>query len=40
MPEDLHKLLFESYDESEKRKNEDNDKFFDIMKKHHWDWWS
>ena len=40
MPEDLHKLLFESYDESEKRKNEDNNKFFDIMKKHHWGWWS
>ena len=40
MPEDLHKLLFESYDESEKRKNEDNEKFFDIMKKHHWGWWS
>lgn len=40
MPEDIHKLLMESYDESEKRRSEDNERFFDIMKKYHWDWWS
>ena len=40
MPEDIRKLFLESCDEAEKRKNEDNEKFFDIMKKHHWGWWS
>ena len=40
MPEDVHKLLMDCYRESEKRKEEDNEKFFDIMKKHHWGWWS
>ena len=40
MPEDIRKLFLESCDEAEKRKNEDTEKFFDIMKKHHWGWWS
>lgn len=40
MPEDIHKLLIASYEESDNKKMEDNEKFFDIMKKHHWGWWS
>lgn len=40
MPEDIHKLWIESYNDAEMRKCEDNEKFFDIMKKYHWDWWS
>ena len=30
----------ETFDESEKRKDEDNEMFFNIMKKYHYDWWS
>ena len=40
MPEDIRKIYMESIHESEKRKQDDNDKFFDIIKKHHWGWWS
>ncbi len=40
MPEDIHKLLIEAYNDAEMRQCEDNEKFFDIMKKYHWDWWS
>jgi hypothetical protein len=40
MPDDIHKLLIEAYNDAEKRRCEDNEKFFDIMKKYHWDWWS
>ena len=40
MPEDIHKLLIEAYNDAEKRQCEDNENFFDIMKKYHWDWWS
>ena len=40
MPEDIHKLFVESNDMAENIKHEDNEKFFDIMKKHHWGWWN
>ena len=40
MPEDIHKSFMKAIEESEKRQNEDNEKFFDIMKKHHYGWWS
>lgn len=40
MPEDLRNLFIGAYEDAEKRKEEDNEKFFDIMKKHHWGWWS
>jgi hypothetical protein len=40
MPEDLHNLFIGAFEDAEKRKEEDNEKFFDIMKKHHWGWWS
>ena len=40
MPEDIRNLFLESCHESEKRRNEDNEKFFNIMKEHHWGWWS
>ena len=40
MPEDIHKLFMKSIDDADKLKDEDNEKFFDIMKKHHWGWWS
>ena len=40
MPEDIRKLFIESCREADKRRLEDNEKFFDIMKKNHWGWWS
>lgn len=40
MPEDLRNLFVGAYEDAERRKEEDNEKFFDIMKKHHWGWWS
>ena len=40
MPEDVHKLFIDACVDADKRKEEDNEKFFDIMKKHHWGWWS
>lgn len=40
MPDDIREIFMEANRESEKRRQEDNDKFFDIMKKHHWGWWS
>ena len=40
MPDDIRKLLMDSYEDAERRKTEDNEKFFDIMKKYHWGWWS
>ena len=40
MPDDVRKLLMDSYEDAERRKLEDNEKFFDIMKKYHWGWWS
>lgn len=40
MPDDVRKLLMDSYEDAERRKTEDNEKFFDTMKKYHWGWWS
>ena len=40
MPEDIYKLFSESLKESEKQRKKDNEKFFDIMKQHHYGWWS
>ena len=40
MPDDIREFFMEANREAEKRRQEDNDKFFDIMKKHHWGWWS
>jgi hypothetical protein len=40
MPEDIYKLFLESLKESEKQREKDNEKFFDIMKRHHYGWWS
>lgn len=40
MPEDIHKSFMKAIEESEKRQSEDNEKFFYIMKKHHFGWWS
>ena len=40
MPDDVTKLLMDSYEDADRRRLEDNEKFFDIMKKHHWGWWS
>ena len=40
MPEDIRKLFIDACKEAEDRRSEDNDKFFKIMKKHHWGWWS
>ena len=40
MPDDIRKSFMETVEESERRKIEDNDRFFEIMKKHHWNWWS
>ena len=40
MPDDIRKLLMDSYEDAERRKAEDNEKFFDTMKKYHWGWWS
>ena len=40
IPKDIKKLMYESFEDAEKRKNEDNEKFFNIMKTHRYDWWS
>lgn len=40
IPEDIRELMGKSFDESEKIKDEDNEKFFNIMKKYRYDWWS
>lgn len=40
MPEDIRKLVLEAFDESERKKEEDNEMFFNIMKKYHYDWWT
>jgi hypothetical protein len=40
MPSDIENIFLESIRTSEERKSADNEKFFDIMKKHHWGWWS
>lgn len=40
MPSDIENVFLESIRTSEERKSADNEKFFDVMKKHHWGWWS
>ena len=40
MPEDISKLFKEACHNAEKRRSEDNEKFFDTMKKYHWGWWT
>lgn len=40
MPENIIELMAECYHESEWRKSEDNEKFFNLIKKYHWGWWS
>ena len=40
MPEDIRKLFMDACREAEVRRSEDNEKFFDTMKKHHYGWWS
>lgn len=40
MPEDIRKLFMDACREAEVRRSEDNEKFFDIMKKHHYGWWT
>lgn len=40
MPSDIEYIFLASIRTSEERKSADNEKFFDIMKKHHWGWWS
>ena len=40
MPDDIHKLFRESLDIADKHRKEDDEKFFDIMKKYHCGWWS
>ena len=40
MPDDVRKLLMDSYEDADRRRLEDNEKFFDIMKKNGWGWWS
>jgi hypothetical protein len=40
MPEDIRKLFMDACREAEVRRSKDNEKFFDIMKKHHYGWWS
>ena len=40
MPDDIEKLLMESYKKSDDMMDKDNEMFFDIMKKYHNNWWS
>ena len=40
MPDDIHELFIEACIDADRRRSEDNEKFFDIMKKHHYGWWS
>ena len=40
MPDDIHKLFIEASHEAEVKRSDDNEKFFAIMKKHHFGWWS
>jgi lipoate-protein ligase A len=40
IPEDIRELMREAFDESEKKKEEDNEIFFNTMKKYHYDWWT
>ena len=40
LPEYIKELMGKAFDESERKKEEDNEMFFNIMKKYHYDWWS
>ena len=40
MPDDIRKLFIDACKEGDDKRSEDNEKFFDTMKKHHWGWWS
>jgi hypothetical protein len=40
MPEDIGKLFMDACREAEVRRSEDNEKFFDTMKKYHYGWWT
>jgi hypothetical protein len=40
LTEEISELMRKAFDEAEKLKNEDNEKFFNIIKKHRYDWWS
>ena len=40
MPENIIELMAKCYHESEWRKSEDNERFFNLIKKYHWGWWS
>ena len=40
MPDDIQKLFIDACKEGDNKRSEDNEKFFDIMKKHHCGWWS
>ena len=39
-PEDVNKLLLESYDEADKKKEDDIERFFNIFKNNYMGWWS
>jgi hypothetical protein len=38
MPDEIRTLAIKAFTESFNRQIEDNNKFFDIIKKHHWGW--
>ena len=40
IPEDINKLLLESYDEADKKKEDDIERFFNIFKNNYTGWWS
>ena len=40
IPEDVNKLLLESYDEADKKKEDDIERFFNIFKNNYMGWWS
>ena len=40
IPEDVNKLLLESYDEADKKKEDDIERFFNIFKNNYTGWWS
>ena len=40
IPEDVNKLLLESYNEADKKKEDDIERFFNIFKNNYMGWWS
>ena len=40
MPEDLNKILLELYNEADKKKEDDIERFFNIFKNNYTGWWS